>query len=144
MDKIEITNADKVLNVNSACLDDSTFTNVSLSKVLLENVALVDTKITDANLSGLEIDGAQWGGAYFHNIGLPPEGHPAYDPEAEQKALRFEDCDLHNSLIEDCNLSGIEIVNCTTTGMKINGVLISELFKAYESSRRSFQLSSGL
>lgn len=144
MNKIEIKNAEKVLDVNNACLNDSTFTNVSLRKVLLENVTLEDTRITDADLSRLEIHGAQWGGAYFHGIGVPPEGHPAYDPEAEQKPLRFEHCDMHNSVIEACNLNGIEIVNCQTSGMKINGVLISDLFKAYESSRRSLHISTGL
>lgn len=107
----------KVLDVERACIDNSQFNDISA----------ISVKITNANLSDLEIEGAQIGGAYIHNIGLPPEGHPAYDPKDEQRPVRFEECDLHNSTITNCNLSGIEINDCNLAGMKINGVLVEEM-----------------
>src|SRR5580704_13817966 len=97
MEKIEIKEESKVIVANRAMLNNSQF----------QDVAMTNLKITDANLSDLEIEGAQLGGAYIHNIGMPPKGHPMYDPEAKQRPLKFENCDLNNSNITDCNLSGV-------------------------------------
>jgi uncharacterized protein YjbI with pentapeptide repeats len=66
MEKIEINEDRKILLVTRATLNDSRF----------QDVAMMNVKITDANLSNLEIEGVQMGGAYIHNIGMPPKGHP--------------------------------------------------------------------
>jgi uncharacterized protein YjbI with pentapeptide repeats len=95
-------------------------------------VCITGLKIEDANLSDLEIKYAQLGGAYIHDIGMPPEGHPAYDPNAKQRPLKFENCDLQGSTITDCNLSGVNISNCNLGGMKINGIDVDDLLKAYQ------------
>lgn len=136
-EKLELKNAVKKLDVNNACLDESNFQNVSLQRMRLDDVTLAGTRITDANLSDLEIDGAQLGGAFIHNIGLPPEGHPFHDPNVVQRPLRFENCFLGGSRIEDCNLSGVEIKDCTMTGMKINGIPVEELLEIYARSRQA-------
>jgi len=104
------------------CMDDSTMTDVSAKRL----------KITDANLSDIEIQYAQLGGAYIHDIGLPPEGHPAYQPDAKQRPLKFDNCDLNGSVITDCNLSGVSVRDCNLTGMTINGILVEDLLKAYK------------
>jgi uncharacterized protein YjbI with pentapeptide repeats len=119
---VQIFETQKTLNVKRAMIDNSNFDDVRATGV----------KITNANLSNLEIDGAQLGGAYIHNIGMPPKGHPAYDPNAKQRPLKFEDCDLNNSTIINCNLSGVTIDDCNIRGMKINGLLIEELLKEYK------------
>ncbi|MGV3602397.1 MAG: pentapeptide repeat-containing protein [Dyadobacter fermentans] len=106
-----------VITANRVMLSDSTFIDVNMSNI----------SITDANLSDLRIEGAQLGGAVFTNIGMCPPDHPMYDPNAEQRPLRFEQCDLHNSTLTDCDLRGVEISDCNIEGMKINGVLVSEL-----------------
>ncbi len=121
-DIIQITEDKKVIRVKRACIDSSYF----------EDVCATGVKLTDANLSDLEIDGAQLGGAYIHNIGMPPKGHPAYDPEARQRPLRFDNADLHGSTITNCNLSNVSIDDCKVEGMKINGILVEELLKAYQ------------
>jgi uncharacterized protein YjbI with pentapeptide repeats len=97
----------------------------------------MDVKIEDANLSDLEIEGAQLGGAYIHNIGMPPKGHPMYDPEAKQRPLRFENCDLNNSTITNCNLSGVSISDCKLYGVTINGILVEDLLEHYRKSKDS-------
>ena len=116
---IRIFEAVKLLDVERSCIDGSAFNDVSATKM----------KIVNANLSGLEIEGAQIGGAFIHNIGLPPKGHPMYVPGKEQKPVRFEDCDLHKSSFTNCNLSGIEINDCDIDGLKINGILVAELLR---------------
>ncbi|WP_078554092.1 pentapeptide repeat-containing protein [Bacillus alkalicellulosilyticus] len=132
MERLEIIEATKVLNVKNACLDGSRFECCGLEHMHFENVSLARTKITDANLSDLEIDGAQIGGAFIHNIGLPPEDHPLYDPNAKHRGVRFDNCNLENSQITNSNLSGVEISGCELSGMKINGTLVLELLRAYE------------
>jgi len=58
---------------------------------------------------------------------MPPKNHPMYDPEARQRPLLFEDCDLHDSKFTNCDLSGVELADCNITGLKINGIPIEEL-----------------
>jgi uncharacterized protein YjbI with pentapeptide repeats len=119
MDKIEIKEDCKVIDARNAMLNGSYFNDVAMTGV----------RIINANLSDLEIEGAQLGGAFIHNIGGAPEGHPVYDPNFEQRPLRFEDCDLHGSTITNCNLSGIQITDCNISGLTIDGVNIEELLK---------------
>lgn len=118
---IEISETKKVLKVKRAMIDNSSF----------EDISAKNMKITDANLSDLKIEGAQIGGAFIHNIGMPPKGHPFYDPDARQRPVRFENCDLHGSTITNCNLENLVIEDCNMSGMKINGILLQDLQKAY-------------
>ncbi|TWI98815.1 hypothetical protein JN11_03003 [Mucilaginibacter frigoritolerans] len=62
---------------------------------------------------------------------MPPKGHPLYDPEVKQRPLKFEDCELGESTITNCNLTGVSIDKCELKGMKINGILVEDLLKAY-------------
>jgi uncharacterized protein YjbI with pentapeptide repeats len=131
MEPIEIADIKNTVNVRNASLDDSRFICASLQRLYFEDVTMAGTKITNANLSNLEIDGAQMGGAYIHNIGMPPEGHPFYNASAKQEPLRFENCDLSKTTFTNCNLNGIDISDCNLDGMKINGVMVMELLKNY-------------
>ena len=96
---------------------------------------MANVKIVNANLSNLEIEGAQLGGAYIHNIGMPPKDHPMYDPDARQRPLRFEDCDLHESAFVNCDLNGVELTDCNIKGLKINGIAIDDLISEYLKAR---------
>ncbi|WP_426667049.1 pentapeptide repeat-containing protein [Mucilaginibacter sp. McL0603] len=126
METIEINEDCKILLVTRAMLNDSRF----------QDVAMMNVKIIDANLSDLEIEGAQLGGAYIHNIGMPPKGHPMYDVNASQRPLRFENCDLHNSTITNCNLSGVVLRDCNISGMIINGIPVDKLLSEYEKTKK--------
>ncbi|MGN6639328.1 MAG: pentapeptide repeat-containing protein [Mucilaginibacter sp.] len=97
--------------------------NVMLNDSYFNNIAMTNTRIINANLSNLEIEGAQLGGAFIHNIGMPPKDHPMYDPKARQRPLRFEDCDLNGSTLTNCDLSGVAITQSNLTGMTINGIV---------------------
>ncbi len=131
-EKISIIEATKVIDAKYAHLDGSTFVMLKMSKTTFNDVDLSNLKIVNANLSDLEIEGAQLGGAYIHNIGMPPKDHPAYDEKAKQRPLRFEDCELSGSTITNCNLSNVSISDCNTTGMTINGILVEDLLKKYQ------------
>jgi uncharacterized protein YjbI with pentapeptide repeats len=126
-EKVSIIETNKVIEARCAHLDGSTFAMLKMSNASFTDVDLTKLKITNANLSDLEIEGAQLGGAYIHNIGMPPEGHPAYDPAVKQRPLRFEDCELSQSTINNCNLQGVAITDCNTAGMTINGILVDDL-----------------
>jgi len=129
----EIKAAQKSLNVSESCIDNSKFVHVMLDHTLFNDVSFANIKITNANMSDLEIDGAQLGGAYIHNIGMPPEGNPHYIAGAKQRPLKFEHCELSGSTITNCNLTGVEINNCDLSGMKINGIPVEDLLKSYKS-----------
>ncbi|MGF7075681.1 pentapeptide repeat-containing protein [Mucilaginibacter sp. R-33] len=129
---IVIKETQKVLDVKCALLNGSSFEQTMMNNASLKDVCITGLKIEDANLSDLEIKYAQLGGAYIHDIGMPPEGHPAYDPAVKQRPLKFENCDLQGSTITDCNLSGVDITDCDLNGMKINGIDVDELLRAYQ------------
>jgi len=132
MERMTISNDKKQLEVKDTSLDDSRFLHSSMERIYFEDVNLTGMKMTDANLSDLEIQNAQMGGAYIHNIGMPPKGHPMHDPNATMRPVRFENCNLTGSTITNSNLSGVELKDCTLTGMKINGIPVEALLKAYE------------
>jgi uncharacterized protein YjbI with pentapeptide repeats len=132
---IEIIDSKKILDVKRTSIEDSKFAVICMDRSHFEDVSAKGVKIMDANLSDLEIEGAQLGGAYIHNIGMPPVGHPMYKPDARQKPLKFENCDLNSSTITNCNLSGVIVDNCNLSGMKINGILIEDLLKQYKSQK---------
>jgi uncharacterized protein YjbI with pentapeptide repeats len=139
---LEIIEARKILDVKWSNLDDSKFREFCMNNARIYDVCATGVKISDANLSGLEIEDAQLGGAYIHNIGMPPKGHPNYDPAFKQRPLKFENCDLKGSTITDCNLSNVSITDCNLsnvnitdcnlTGMTINGILVEDLLKKFE------------
>lgn len=131
MEPIKVQNVRTQLDVSATCAEGSKFYQVMLERCLFEDVTMAGTKIMNANLSDLEIEGAQLGGAYIHNVGMPPKGHPMYDPQAKMRPLKLEDCNLEGSEILDCNLTGVEIRNCTIKGLKINGVDIEQLLKEH-------------
>ncbi len=128
---IDINYAKNQIKVKDTCIDNSTFENVSVQNLYFNYVNLSGTKIINANMSNIEIEGAGLGGAYIHNIGPPPEDHPAYDPNAKQAPLRFENCDFEGSAITDCNLAYISITNCNLKGMTINGISIELLLENF-------------
>jgi uncharacterized protein YjbI with pentapeptide repeats len=126
---VKIFETQKIIHVTRPCIDNSDF----------NDIRAIGLKISNANLSDVEIDGAQLGGAYIHNIGMPPQGHPAYDSDAKQRPLKFEDCDLNNSAIANCNLSGVTIDDCNISGMKINGILVEDLLISTKNNKLKIQ-----
>ncbi len=131
MDNITITQTPEVLSLAHGCIAEVSFVDTFVKHLSLENVCLTNAIIRNANLSDIEIEGAQLGGAYIHNIGMPPADHPLYDPAAKQRPLKFEDCTLEGSEFLHCDLSHVRLNDCTITGMLINGIPVADLLAAY-------------
>lgn len=128
--EIVITQTTRKINAEHVCISDSTFHHVCAEHLTMNQVNMSGSKITDANLSDIEVDGAQLGGAYFHNIGLPMDHGHAYQPnQARQRPIRFENCDLNDTVFRDCDLSNVDIVDCNISGLRIQGILIEELLE---------------
>ncbi len=128
---MEIKNQTTILDVYESNLTESKFLRTCLERMHLQDVTLAGTKISDANLSDLEIEGAQLGGAYIHNVGMPPQGHPMYDPNKKQRPIKFDNCNFTGSTISNCDLSNVEINDCNVKGMRINGIAIEDLIKLH-------------
>ena len=73
------------------------------------------------------------GGACIRNISIPKEGDHHYNPNTAGQPVKFENCELRGSQISNCDFSNVEILDCEIKGMKINGILVEELFKNYQS-----------
>ena len=108
-------------------LRNSHLKNIMMSGTVIDDVNASDMKIINANLSDLEIEGAQLGGAYIHNIGMPPKGHPHHNEGVTMRPVKFEDCYLAGSKFSNCNLSGVHITDCNISGMTINGISVEDL-----------------
>lgn len=135
MDNIQLIQTEDSLSLRGGCITNLQLEQAMVTKLVCHDVNLSGARISDANLSDLEIEGAQLGGAFLHNIGLPPKGHPFYQEGARQRPLRFEDCDLHNSSIKNCDLSGVEFADCNFEAARIDGILVTELLKAYRGEK---------
>src|ERR1700750_3344782 len=94
---LKIAQTKKALDISCTVIDDSKITQGCMARGYFNDISAKNVKIINANLSDLEIEGAQLGGAYIHNIGMPPEGHPMYNPAAKQRPLKFENCDLNHT-----------------------------------------------
>ncbi|HVW95284.1 MAG TPA: pentapeptide repeat-containing protein [Mucilaginibacter sp.] len=130
--RVRILDTTKILEVKCSDISGSEFTQFCMNNSLITDVSATNVKISDANLSDLEIEGAQLGGAFIHNIGMPPVGHPMYNPEARQRPLKFENCDLNGSTITNCDLSNVQITDCNLNGFMIEGIAVEDLLKAYK------------
>ena len=67
-------------------------------------------------------------GSQFTNVDL----HEAQFTDVNLAESQFTDVNLSDTKFSDINLSNVELENCNLTGMKINGVLVTELFRAFE------------
>lgn len=106
-------------------LKDISLPNVKIQYADLKNCYFHDMnmrngKISDANLSGLEINGVNISGMKFRNA------------SAKEGPVTFENIKIPNSTIIDSDLSNVEISNCKMEGLKINGILVEDLLKNYE------------
>jgi uncharacterized protein YjbI with pentapeptide repeats len=75
---------------------------------------------------------ADIGGSRFRDVGM---ANTEFDDVALLGA-RFHNVNLAGARFDDVNLTDVEITNSSLAGTKINGVLVTELFRAYEQARR--------
>ena len=110
----------------------SGFHDVNLADATFEDVNLSRARFHGVNLSDVDISAAQIGGATFKHIGLPP-GEDSHDQR--QRPVTFEEMTLCDSTFRRVDLSNVEIVDCNIQGMTIDGVLVTDLLLAHQSTR---------
>ena len=79
---------------------------------------LTKATFTNSNLHGAVFDDINLSGARFHNVNL--------------SGTSISNANLSGLKIEGATLAGCDIQDADLTGMRINGVLVSDLFAAYE------------
>ena len=109
-------------NVN---MGSTTFQNINLTRTRITNTNWSNSVIGDSNLSGVEICHVSLAGAYLHDIHLKKGD--------QQQPLVIERCEMKNSTIANSDLRNLSITECHTEGMSIDGILVSDLLKAYHS-----------
>lgn len=75
--------------------------------------------VGNANLSASTFDDVDLSGAGFTNVNL--------------SRASLTDIDLHGAGFRDVNLRDVDIRDCALQGMRIDGVLVTDLFAAYRS-----------
>ncbi|MGO2232601.1 hypothetical protein B6N13_03595 [Marinomonas sp. UCMA 3892] len=89
--------------------------NLSDSKFWVE---LKNAKFSDSNLEACAFDDVNLSHSTYENINL--------------SCSKFNNVNMSNTSFTNLNLENTEISNANLLGMKINGVLVSDLFEAYE------------
>ena len=77
----------------------------------------------DVDLSGSTFDDVRLAASTFENV--------------ELSKCVFVDASLRGTRITNADLRDVEIADAQVSGMRIEGVLVTDLFEAYESSNRS-------
>ena len=111
-------------NVERKDISDSQFRHVNMSGAVFEDVNLSGAKFFNINLRDADIGAVDFGGASFScmNTGEDRERRPVVF-----NSIELDDCTIRNSFFRNT-----KIINCDLTGMTIDGVLVTEMVKAYE------------
>jgi uncharacterized protein YjbI with pentapeptide repeats len=105
-------------------LSNSQFRHVKMSEAVFEDVDLSGAKFFNINLRGASIGAVDFGGASFScmNTGEDRPRRPVVF-----NSIELDDCTIQNSFFRNT-----KIVNCDLTGMAIDGVLVTDMVRAYE------------
>ena len=115
------------LDVNMA---EVKFDDVNLSKSHFNNINMSKVVFHGINMSDIEISFAELSGAKFKHISAPTNS------KQKQRPISFEDVDLNSSKYYKCDLSNSTIDSCNIEGMKINGIAVSDMLKAYREKKK--------
>jgi len=143
-----VTNADlsniKLTDIN---IRDAVFHDVNMHNACIIDANLSGCQIQDANLSEAIIDHVHLFGTTIRNVVLPAESEGGNETANRTYApIRFHNCDLSGMELTNCRLAHADIRDCDLTGLRINGVLIEDLFYSchgkhrFVACRRSFRV----
>jgi predicted enzyme related to lactoylglutathione lyase len=109
---MDLTNTREILHVRDADLTDSRFSDVKLTSAQFDDVNLQGSALTHANLAGVRFLDVNLASATVQNANLT--------------GARFLDVNLTSATIQDANL----------TDMCINGILVTDLIRAFKNRAR--------
>ncbi|TET46027.1 pentapeptide repeat-containing protein [candidate division TA06 bacterium] len=127
------------LDVRDGTIPECKFDNLNMSNSHFHNINLSDTNFDDINMSKVTfhninmsdgtLDCINMGGVKFIHIGPAPDED---GKQERQRPITFEEMMLCDSKFNKVDMSGVEIKECNIEGMKIDGILVSEMIKAYK------------
>ena len=109
----------------NANMSKSRFHDVNLAGSEFDDICMSNVKFHNINFSDISVTAVQMGGAFFKHVGLPP------GTKERQRPVRFEECDLNGSTLKECDLTNVDIVDCDISGMKIDGIPVQDMLRAY-------------
>ena len=109
---------------NNKDISSSEFRSVNLSGSIFESVDLSNTKFFDVNLRDAMIGAVDFGGASFSCMNTG-ECFP-------MKPAEFKNVEMDNCTMKNCYFRNTKLVACDITGMTIDGVLLTDMVKAYK------------
>lgn len=110
-------------------LSGSKFRQTDLSGTDFDDVNLKGASFRNVNLRGARFDGVDLGGARFSCVNTG-EGRPRHP-------VVFTDVELHGCRFQGGSFAQVEILEADVDGMRIGGILVTEMMKAYAAGRRS-------
>ena len=116
------------LTIKHDCVTGSEFEDLNLSGSTFQNINLSGAHFGDINFTDGIFSAANIGGTLFKHIGPAPDKD---GKQARQRPVTFEEAMLCDSTILHCDLSGVKIVECDLAGMTIDGILVTDLLKAW-------------
>ena len=119
-----ITKKIKVKNID---ISGSEFRHVKMSKTVFEDIDFSGAKFSNINLRDTEIGAVDFGGASFSCMNTG-EDHP-------RKPVVFNSIELDDCTIQNCYFRNTKLVNCDLTGMTIDGILVTDMVKAYKTAK---------
>jgi uncharacterized protein YjbI with pentapeptide repeats len=111
-----------------ADISGSEFHDVNLAGADFNNVNMSKAKFHDINFSDVTFTAAQIGGTLFKHIGLPP---CKTGKQGRQRPVTFEEAMLCDSTFRKVDMSNVKIIDCNIKGMTIDGILVTDMIKAY-------------
>lgn len=115
------------LIVENKDITGSQFRHLNMSETVFEDIDLSGAKFFNINLRDAQIGAVDFGGASFScmNTGEDQPRHPVVF-----NSIELDDCTIQNSFFRNT-----KIVNCDLTGMTIDGLLVTDMVKAYKSAK---------
>lgn len=110
----------ETLSALDADLSKSSFDDVNLAGATFTNAKLAESRFNDVNLAGATFTNATLAKARFDDVNLA--------------GATFTNTNLAGLTCVDVNLEGASISDANLTGMRINGILVEDLLRAYRSA----------
>ncbi len=134
----------------NACLPDSVFRGVDLSRttfedvnlqgVVFKNVNMENADFGDINLRNARFGAIDIAGTHFGctsaGIGDRERIPLQFGPNYHISNSLFTECDLDGITIEKSNLRNAKIETCELEGMTINGIPVIEMLQAYQAVKQ--------
>ena len=104
---------------------------IKSGKHLSQHTQLTGSCFNDVCLSDAHFDDVSLANAQFHDVNM----NKAMFSYVNFASVLVADSQFKSSTFIKCDLCDIQLIDCTITGMKINGIDVEEMIKAYNEKK---------